>query len=329
MPDSSTSTRLRDALRVLLGLTLFLLLFRVVDVSETFALLVTVSWTWIVLLLAISAVLIGISCAKWDLFLRNREIHAPFDQLCSLYLIGYFFNNFTPGNVGGDVVRGALLGHQSGKHSDAFGSVFMERFTGFLALFVMALVGSTFKTELLEDLRLRWFMGGVALLFFGAVVAMAFPPAQRLIRWVFSKGEGLKVVRKLSAFAEVVFSFHEHKSLLAKAMGWSLAFQLMTIVNTQAACMSLGLEVSFLDLMVLVPMVLLVAAVPLSPGGLGLLEGGFVFFLAMAGLTEPEAFSVALILRGKNLFLALIGGLLLLLRRSEPDTPPPAEDASV
>lgn len=313
MPISASSFKPKDLLRILLGILLLTALLMWVDLSETWEILRQISWSWIGILFAISFVLIGLSCAKWRLFLQNRGIEPSLMRLMGLYVIGYFFNNFTLGNVGGDVVRGAMMGRQSGKHSDSFGSVFMERFTGFLALFLMALLGAAARPDLLADPRLLLAMGLIAVLFLGIVVSMACPPVQRIIRSLLGRGDSWSALRKLQAFAEVLFDYHQHTGLLIKAMAWSLLFQVMTVVNAQAACLALGIEADFLELMVLVPMVLLVAAVPVSINGWGFMEGGFVLFLGMAGIAEPEALSIALVLRGKNLVLAALGGVLMVL----------------
>jgi len=325
VPTFSLNSRTGNLLRILLGLLILAGLVAWVDLSETWDILRKISWEWILILLAISFVLIAVSCAKWRMFLRNRGLEVGFFRLVGLYIIGYFFNNFTLGNVGGDVIRGAMLGRQSGSHSDAFGSVFMERFTGFLALFLMALLGACLRPDLLSHPGLLLGMSLIAGLFFVVVLSMSFAPFQNIIRKILNRFSSFALARKLSSFAEVLFAFHEHKGLLVLAMGWSLLFQIMTVVNTQAACAALGIDADFLELMVLVPMVLLVAAIPVSVNGWGFMEGGFVLFLGMAGIPEAEALSIALVLRGKNLFLAGLGGLLLVFWKSVHTAPPEKE----
>jgi len=64
-------------------------------------------------------------------------------------------------------------------------------------------------------------------------------------------------------------------------------------------------------LFVVVPLVLLVGMAPITPNGLGIQEGAFLFFLERIGGSPAESFGVGLVLRAKVMVIALFGGLLL------------------
>lgn len=305
-------TRVKTALKALFGLLLLAVLIWKVEWAETMAVLANISVPWIAALLMISFVLVWISCVKWRLFLSARGATVSLWSLQELYLIGYFFNNFAPGSVGGDVVRSYILGAHIKSQAGSFGTVFLERFTGMVALMGMALVAAFIRPEFLAN-RVLFFLlalmaAGLGFVLFLLTSAWAQQQAKRLFAR-FPRGSFATSIGKVM---DVVFYFRDHHGILLRAMGLSILFHVATIVNTQAACLALGLEVRFLDLAVLVPVVLAVAAIPVSMNALGIMEGAFVYFLALAGLGPAEALSVALILRAKNILLALLGGLLFL-----------------
>jgi uncharacterized membrane protein YbhN (UPF0104 family) len=96
-------------------------------------------------------------------------------------------------------------------------------------------------------------------------------------------------------------------------MALSFLFHLLTVVNTYAAGWAIGWESpNFGGLFVVVPLILLVSMIPITPSGLGLTEGAFVFFLQRVGATEVEGLGVALVLRAKVVIIAAVGGLLWL-----------------
>jgi len=68
---------------------------------------------------------------RWRALLVTQQGTAgakePFLRLLSIYLVGSFFNNFLPSNVGGDSVRMLRLGQLTGRGVDAASSVLVER----------------------------------------------------------------------------------------------------------------------------------------------------------------------------------------------------------
>ena len=147
----SPFARLLPILRGLLGVGLLTLLVRWVGWEQLRPLLVAPRWEMVALSLGFSALLIGISCAKWQLLLAHLDTAVGLGRLISLYLIGILFNQILPSNVGGDVVRGYGLGRLTSAVPRAFATVFLERFTGFVALVACAWVGALIEPSWLGE----------------------------------------------------------------------------------------------------------------------------------------------------------------------------------
>ena len=105
---------------------------------------------------AITLFLTGVSCIKWRLFLTERDVNVPLHRLMSMYFIGTFFNNFFPSSFGGDVVRSSLLGDNIGSQGRALASVFLERFTGFIAMVSLAIFAFIFSPFLHDEKLIFW-----------------------------------------------------------------------------------------------------------------------------------------------------------------------------
>lgn len=273
----------------------------------------------VVVFLFLSYPLIWTSCRKWRLFLRARGISVSLWPLIRLYVIGYFFNTFLPGNVGGDVVRSYSLGRSLNNQADAFGTVFLERLTGFIALIGLGVAAGLSQPELRRRPEFAVFLAGMTVLFVAMVAFLIFAPLQRAAMRLLSLFPETGVPKKLQRFLQVVFSFRDRDDVLWRAMGWSVAFHALTILNVQAACWAIGESPRLLDLAAAVPIVLLVASVPVSVAALGIQEGAYVFFLSRIGMSPAAAMAVALLLRAKTLLLALLGGLWFSARRGGND----------
>ena len=52
---------------------------------------------------------IVINGAKWQVLMRAQGVRVPFGAVLRFIFAGFFFNNFLPANVGGDVSAGSAL----------------------------------------------------------------------------------------------------------------------------------------------------------------------------------------------------------------------------
>ena len=72
----------------------------------------------------------------------GEGLKIPLGRVIQLSYIGYFFNNFMPTAVGGDIVKAYYAYKQTKKAAKSFISVFMDRFLGlfsfiFIAVFML------------------------------------------------------------------------------------------------------------------------------------------------------------------------------------------------
>lgn len=298
-------------IRLFIGLTLFFLLFLFIGWKNTFAILKGFNFYYLALILGIAFFMIAISCWKWQIFLADRGLRIGIWKLIGLYIIGYFFNSFLPGSIGGDVVRGFVLGKDIKSQTESFSSVFMERFTGLIALVSIGFLAALINYKLL--LREPIVIVIIAIILVGFILALTLILNRNLVNQIgrmirIRKLE--KVKEKLKNFYGIIYSYRYKKKILLKTLGISFVFHLMASVNTWVVCKALGINMPILDILVFVPIILLISAIPISIGGLGLWEMGFSLLFIKSGISQPEAFSISLILRAKNYLVALLGGIL-------------------
>jgi uncharacterized membrane protein YbhN (UPF0104 family) len=125
-----------------------------------------------------------------------------------------------------------------------------------------------------------------------------------------------KIVATLDTARQALILGSSDRGLVARALILSVVFHLLTIVNTAAVGAAVGWEgIPWGGLLVVVPLILLIGAVPISPQGLGIQEGAFVFFLHVVGATTGQALAIALILRAKSYLLAICGALVWIVWR--------------
>lgn len=270
----------------------------------------------IIYLMFISLVLVYISALKWKLFLEVYAEKVSIIKLFSLYLVGYFINLIIPSYVGGDAVRSWHIGKKVGQHQ-ALAATVLERYTGIVAMLSMAFVfmwfiDVTMQIELLiAAMTLGCALASILILspFFVAILEKLRLP-EKIMRHFLRVRDALNLART-------------NIPLFSKALLLSYLFHTVAVVNVMAAAYAVGwTEVPVLSLFIVLPIILLIGSVPITPSGLGLQEGAYYFFLQSLGATSTEATAVALILRAKSYVLALIGGIIWLFIKKEKNVPP-------
>lgn len=271
---------------------------------------------YIIALFAISLGLNVISSVKWSLFLPDRGAKVSQLRLLSLYLIGKFFSNFLPSMVGGDVARAYILGREIRSHSTSTASVLMERATGMVGLALLAGIFSIINYRILANPIISISIIVAVLGCVVAIVLFYWPPLKVLILKIIGI---VPVIRKFTAKFERLINaveyFRPHYRLLFLSLLFSIAFHLLASINVYVTSLSIGFEPSFLDIIVITPVILMLTMIPVSPNNIGWWEWCFSILLADAGATAAEGLAVALTLRAFTLAVSLIGGVLFLYQR--------------
>lgn len=246
---------------------------------------------------------------RWRVLLQAVGARLPFRRLVYLYFVGAFFNTFLPTGFGGDVVRVLEIG--SGANSaQAAGTTIVDRLTGFIVLFAIALAALPFAGALLSPaltatiaLAALAMLGGSALLFEG-----------RLLRWLTTR---LPLPRALSLEGEgwlartyAVITACGRGALL-RALGISLLFNTGLMLAGVLIAAALRLNVPIPALLVIVPMATVSLLLP-SISGFGVREGAYVALFSQVGVAREPAVAFSLAYYSLDLLAGLIGGLLYL-----------------
>lgn len=284
-----------------------------VDFRALGAALGRITFAQAVFLIHISVVLVFVSVLKWKLFLDSMGCRVSLGRLNALYYVGYFINLVLPSHVGGDAVRSWYAGKQVGQHA-AFAATILERLSGLVAMISLALIAVWFVPDVSTGLQLV-----VVAMALGLTVGIGGLLSPRTVRFLGTIVRNDRMKLHLEKIQVVLREAAGRRAVLAEALGLSFLFHSLTVVNTLAAAVAVGwVDAPVRDLFVVLPIILLIGALPVTPSGLGLQEGAFVFFLTGLGATPAEALGVGVVLRAKSYLLALIGGAVWLgVRRGE------------
>ena len=257
-----------------------------------------------------------VRAGRWNALLQGLGSPVRFWRLVELYFVGSFFNAFLPSGFGGDVVRAAEAARDV-EGETAVGTVIVDRLTGLLVLFVLALLALPFSLRelpagvvwpiaLLATLGLIFgflFLHGGALRRLGPWLDRWLPI--RLSAALSPTGEGAvgRVNRAITGCGW---------QAVTRALGASLIFNLMLIGWWYLAGKALGIDISIVAYATFVPMMSLAMMVP-SIGGLGVRESIAPLLFEAAQVPDAKAVALSLVLFVLNRGTGIVGGLVYLI----------------
>lgn len=295
--------------RWLISIALIAWVLYKVDLGKLWQTLSQADWFYFGLSIALTPLLIFLSSWKWQVILRAQGIHASGWRLFWLYMVGYFFNTVLPTNVGGDVVRAWALGKATGENAKAFASVFIERFTGLTALILVAVAAFFVALRSLWD---AWLALAMAVSVAGYLVLLVILLNERYLSWMEKKvpaGLVRRIFVKLRKFQEAILSIRDQRGALLFAMANSFVFYLAAVVNVWVSALAFHCTLSFLDALIITPIIMVIMMLPISIGGIGLAEWAYFFTFDRLGFGGAAGLSVALLMRVKALVTGLLGGI--------------------
>ncbi len=295
-------------LKLVVSVALLAYVFAKVGWGELWTVLSDADLGFILLSLALIPVLQIASVLKWQVLLRAKQLHISFGRLWAVYLVGYFFNNLLPSNVGGDAVRSYQLGKQTGDLREAVASVFVERASGFFCLLALALTSVALRPGLLEDPRVALALA-VAFAGFGSLLVAVLDtrvlslcrrllPHPILARWVHKAGQLQEAIRS-----------YRGTRLWWRVSALTVLFYLLAILNVYVGCLAFSATPPLFAIGVAMPVILVISMIPISIAGIGLQEWSYYVIFEQVGLPGALGLSVALLMRAKAILAGGVGGI--------------------
>ena len=275
-------------------------------------------WAWVVPGLILAGATVWLSALRLWLLLRAQGIGLSLWQATELTLIGNLFNLVTVGGIGGDAVRIFMLIRDYPDRKVAISlTVMFDHLVGMVA---MALVFFTFTAgrfdaltsqsiETVGILRFAWgfFLGGMILI--GLMFFMSFPPIHNRVH----------KHRQHSRFAflnKVPVAFDMFRQKWPQVvMALAVSFAMLPVYYASFWCGTkmVGSDAELGPVLVAMPVVDLLSALPISVAGLGVREvsmkilmhdlTGMAASVAVAAMMIGFFFSLLWALLGAGLFL--------------------------
>lgn len=308
-------SRLRAFLKFLVSTVLILWLMYRIGPDNIWQSIRHASPRWIVISILFFVISNLLGAMQWHMILLNRHVKLSLFRCVWIYHIGLFFNNFLLGNVGGDAFRIYDIRRISQRTETAFSTVFLDRFIGFFALTTLAMgVAGVMAYQLLEIRA----VSTIGLVFLGWLFAMLFLFSKTFAQkfsWLSRLLLPAPIHVKAKAFYYNLHAFRHEKRMLTQVFMISLVIQALRILTHWSASRALGLNIAAGYFFLFIPIVALLATLPISLGGLGIREQSAVTLFAHVGTPSAQIVAFELLAYIVGIVATLPGGLFFALRK--------------
>jgi glycosyltransferase 2 family protein len=305
--------------RALVSLALIGVVLSQLDLGNALNRLEAGSWQWFVLAAVALLAALVVGALRWHVFLEAAGIARTLSHTVRVYAIGAFANSFLPTAFGGDALRAWFAG-EPGTRARAAVSVVVDRATMLAAVVAFAWLALVLDPDAVPGSLVQT-LGIVtaAVLASAVLIAVAFRASDCGAAWLSSRLAPWMAKAARSTRA----CFRGSAAWQTTVLG--LVYEAFAVLALWLVGRSLGLDLAFSLLAVVIPVVLVLTAIPLSLGGLGVREGSYIVLLQQAGVGTTDA---ALLSLASTVLFALVtlpGALALLTanrRRPKVASPP-------
>ena len=273
-----------------------------------------------ILLLGLQAVL---SALRWQRILGRCGAEISTRQAVRFTFIASFFNQVLPSTVGGDAARIWFVAQGGAGWSKAVYSVGVDRVIGVLVLAMIVVISIPASFALIPDHLAR---AGLLTVGLSGVAIPAVFIALGCRQWQVL--HHFAMLRHINAAANLAYDIFTSARVVAWIAGLSVVIHGLTIAAAWLVAKSVAVPFDLAHAILLIPPVLLIAALPISIAGWGVRESAMVMAFAYSGLQQADGLLVSALLGFAIFVIGIIGGLVWViglpgLRLLKPAVTPP------
>ena len=247
----------------------------------------------------------ALNAKRWMVVMAFFGVNSRFLPILRITFISLFVNQGLPSFIGGDALRVYWLNRKEKQLKEAVNSVLVDRIIALIGLAAFLFIGAPGFIYLFG---LTSATEGVLLLsgavFVGILTFFSLPV-------MFSPNSTIKLLRNLVELASrtkrLLFSAKMGKVVVVQAIG----IHGLSVFAIYLLALGFGSSVSFIDLLIVIPPVILISVMPISIAGWGVRESAMIAALGMLAVPAETALALSLTIGGLSFINGLCGLPLL------------------
>ena len=283
-------------------------LIRETNINHIFDIFIKLNSIDFLLIFLVLFIEIIVASARWNKVLKVLEFNVTYLESIKLLWIGLFFGQVMPSSVGGDVFKGYYLKKKGYTLKNTAIAVLLDRIFGLFALVVVAIFLLPLVFSTISEPVARWSI--ISIISFAAVGISALFLFDRAPSFM----SRLKLVKFFIDFITELRVLLFSKNIGLSLLSLSVLIHVVSITSIVVISQILFDNIPVVGLILVVPLVILFMALPISIAGWGVREGVMVIGLGYVGVSSDAALAISL-LYGFSLFIVATPGFVFWLLR--------------
>jgi uncharacterized protein (TIRG00374 family) len=258
---------------------------------------------------------------KWNILLVVLKVQVPFLILFRSCSVAPLVGMVLPATIGGDAFRVYSLTRHKLSAQAILASIIVERIIGFCAILLLSAISLGLVFYLMGDQWAQFAGLGWLLLLLTALTIAVFLVSQGLrggwVKSLAARFSKYPLVGKLYAFWAKFWEFKNHRGAIAIVFGWTFLEQLVPVGWNFLLVKALHMDVSLLELVAVIPLIVLAIRLPISFEGIGVQEGLYVGLLALVGIPPAQALILSTATRVMNAVCAVPWAIHYIVRKNQ------------
>jgi glycosyltransferase 2 family protein len=244
------------------------------------------AWAYATLFLLAQFILLSF---RWQMLLNIGKHHLGALETLQINLTSQLANLVFIASIGGMLARIALSVQHGASIFKTLIATVVDRLMTLSALIVLAAIFMPGLARHVDNQAFATFSTSLSILI---VTLFIFTPL--FLNFVVFRMPQVKNLKgRMRYGVRYLKILINNPLLLAKIVITSLAAQMGLFAAVYCFTLSSGADVSFIDLMTILPVISLIASLPISIGGWGVREGAFVYGLGLLGVPMETAFIIS------------------------------------
>ena len=252
---------------------------------------------------------------RWHFF--NPDITGQLSkwQYFRFIMIAYPFNLIMPGALGGDFARTAMtLSTVNDKRIDNVIAIIADRFVGLLSILLLGTIAFIFVRDVPDS---SFFAIVLTAIYMIIVVAIIFLTNKSILKWLEAVVSRLGSVggffkKVIQTWQNAMLFFKANKKNVIYGLLLCLPIHIISFFTAYLLARSLAINVSFLNVSLIIALVWIVTAIPITISGAGVRELSMIYLFSLYGVDAEPATALSIYLYIISLLLGLIGFLFII-----------------
>jgi uncharacterized protein (TIRG00374 family) len=302
-------------LRLVLAIVLLFVLFGMIDLQKMGVTLAAVNPHFVIAAFLVMVFNYGLKTLRWASILWIQKSNVTFWQIARVNFISIFLGNFLPTSLSFDIVRIYFVSQSTADPRLGISSIFVDRILGNFALAVVTIIAflALDQTGLLP-IRSMLSYGIVAFLILTLGVPLAFTSTAMMnsLRRLLDRFAGKVLFESVQDLSRHLRLYWHQTGVMMKALTIAFLNLAIAVFEVYLIARAFSAPVSIGYFFIFIPLIIFLCTLPISLGGLGIMEAGLVFFFSRVGMPIETCLGTALVFRALQMMLLLPGVVIYL-----------------